>query len=161
MFELTKSFKDYKFPHTLRQFKDLPLAIKYRFQRAFRGWADYDVLSMDTWFMEVIPQMLQYQRDCKASTPVLDIDASYEENRAKWDQILDKMIFLCQEMNEDTCSKKNEVTENYVHDIKNGHEVKLDDEMWWERQQEIDQYRQQCLESFFKYFTKYFHSLWI
>lgn len=43
-FELTKSFKDYKFPHTLRQFKDLPLAIKYRFQRAFRGWADYDVL---------------------------------------------------------------------------------------------------------------------
>ena len=39
--------------------------------------------------------------------------------------------------------------------------LKLDDEMWWERQQEIDQYRQQCLESFFKYFTKYFHSLWI
>lgn len=37
MFELTKSFKDYKFPHTLHQFKDLPLAIKYRFQRAFRG----------------------------------------------------------------------------------------------------------------------------
>ena len=106
MFELTKSFKDYKFPHTLHQFKDLPLAIKYRFQRAFRGWADYDVLSMDTWFMEVIPQMLQYQRDCKVSTPVLDIDASYEENRAKWDQILDKMIFLCQEMNEDTCSKE-------------------------------------------------------
>ena len=147
MFELTKSFKDYKFPRTLHQFKDLPLAIKYRFQRAFRGWADYDVLSMDTWFMEVIPQMLQHQRDCKVSTPVFDVDASYEENREKWDQILDKMIFLCQEMNEDTCSKKNE--------------VKLDDEMWWERQQEIDQYRQQCLESFFKYFTKYFHSLWI
>ena len=97
--------------------------------------------------MEVIPQMLQYQRDCKVSTPVFDVDASYEENREKWDQILDKMIFLCQEMNEDTCSKKNE--------------AKLDDEMWWERQQEIDQYRQQCLESFFKYFTKYFHSLWI
>lgn len=38
---------------------------------------------------------------------------------------------------------------------------KWNDEMWWERQQEIDQYRQQCLESFFKYFTKYFHSLWI
>lgn len=147
MFELTKSFKDYKFPHTLHQFKDLPLAIKYRFQRAFRGWADYDVLSMDTWFMEVIPQMLQYQRDCKVSTPVFDVDASYEENREKWDQILDKMIFLCQEMNEDTCSKKNE--------------AKFDDEMWWERQQEIDQYRHQCLESFFKYFTKYFHSLWI
>ena len=117
MFELTKSLKDYKFPHTLHQFKDLPLAIKYRFQRAFRGWADYDVLSMDTWFMEVIPQMLQYQRDCKVSTPVFDVDASYEENREKWDQILDKMIFLCQEMNEDTCSKKNE--------------AKLDDEMWW------------------------------
>ena len=147
MFELTKSFKDYKFPRTLHQFKDLPLAIKYRFQRAFRGWADYDVLSMDTWFMEVIPQMLQYQRDCKVSTPVFDVNESYEENREKWDQILDKMIFLCQEMNEDTCSKKNE--------------AKLDDEMWWERQQEIDQYRQQCLESFFKYFTKYFHSLWI
>ena len=125
----------------------MPLAIKYRFQRAFRGWADYDVLSMDTWFMEVIPQMLQYQRDCKVSTPVFDVDESYEENREKWDQILDKMIFLCQEMNEDTCSKKNE--------------AKFDDEMWWERQQEIDQYRQQCLESFFKYFTKYFHSLWI
>lgn len=147
MFELTKSFKDYKFPRTLHQFKELPLAIKYRFQRAFRGWADYDVLSMDTWFMEVIPQMLQYQRDCKVSTPVFDVDESYEENREKWDQILDKMIFLCQEMNEDTCSKKNE--------------EKFDDEMWWERQQEIDQYRQQCLESFFKYFTKYFHSLWI
>lgn len=147
MFELTKSFKGYKFPRTLHQFKDLPLAIKYRFQRAFRGWADYDVLSMDTWFMEVIPQMLQYQRDCKVSTPVFDVDASYEENREKWDQILDKMIFLCQEMNEDTCSKKNE--------------AKFDDEMWWECQQEIDQYRQQCLESFFKYFTKYFHSLWI
>lgn len=64
-------------------------------------------------------------------------------------------------MNEDTCSKKNEVAENYVRDIKNGHEAKLDDEMWWKRQQEIDQYRQQCLESFFTYFTKYFHSLWI
>lgn len=106
MFELIKSFKDYKFPHTIHQFKELPLAIKYRFQRAFRGWADYDVLSMNTWFMEVIPQMLQYQRDCKVSTPVFDVDASHEENREKWDQILDKMIFLCQEMNEDTCSKK-------------------------------------------------------
>ena len=30
----------------------------------------YDV-KLDTWFMEVIPQMLQYQRDCKVSTPVL------------------------------------------------------------------------------------------
>ena len=31
---MTKSFKDY---NTLHQFKDLPLAIKYRFHR---GWAD-------------------------------------------------------------------------------------------------------------------------
>lgn len=161
MFRLFDTFRSFRFPYNIfYQIKYLPHDIKMRFQRAFRGWADCDVGDMDMWFMEVIPQMLQYLRDYKFGTPVLDVDASYEENKDKWNKILDKMIFLCQEMNKETCSEQNEIVENYIRNIENNNPVKIDNNAC-ERQQEIDQYRQQCRETFFKYFKEYFHNLWI
>ena len=99
MFRLFDTFRSFRFPYNIfYQIKCLPHDIKMRFQRAFRGWADCDVSNMDMWFMEVIPQMLQHLRDTSWAHPILDINVSDEENEANWNQILDRMIFLCKEM---------------------------------------------------------------
>lgn len=132
MFRLFDTFRSFRFPYNIfYQIKYLPHDIKMRFQRAFRGWADCDVGDMDMWFMKVIPQMLQHLRDTCWAHPILDINVSDEENEANWNQILDRMIFLCKEM----------------------------DRTSYLKQDEQCRYKQ-CQTEFFELFKTYFDYLW-
>ena len=86
---------------------------KARKQRAQRGYADVDVWNIDSWFMRTVLPMLRQFRKKHNGVPssfLSGYDSTPEEREtanAKWEGILDRMIFLLEEMDEDKCSMKN------------------------------------------------------
>lgn len=100
--------------------------LKYSWQRVTKGYCDRDLWSIDYWFMNLMPDMLQQFKDTKHGSPsilgteyvndqgILCNDTCHEE----WDKILDQMIFLFKEMNEDTCQKTNPYLIEYENVLK-------------------------------------------
>lgn len=92
---------------------------KWAEQRAKRGFSDMDASEIDTWFMKVMPEMLKQFRRNSQSYPSCFItdpehpEDTWEEDSAKWDKVLERMIFLLNEMDEDKCSLKNPYAEEY------------------------------------------------
>ena len=121
--------------------KYLPRAIKYHFQRAFRGWADCDTWDMDFWFIEVMKPMLQHFRDTHQGHPGNLTEEAYNV-------VLDRMIFLLTEMDENTCSQQNTLW-------RCGNKDKV-----LQREIDICKYREACKNEFFRLFSKYFYDLW-
>lgn len=115
--------------------------IKCAWQRANYGYCFRDIWSIDLWFVKIIPQMLYELKEKQNSYPCT---MSFE----KWKATLDEMIFYFTEANEETCTQQNEI--DYC----------FDSEEWLEREKELDQYREACLQKGVTLFVKYFHDLW-
>lgn len=122
-----------------RKLKRIISKLKCYMQRASRGWADCDAWNIDTWFLKVMPQILQHLKDNMYTHPVTITEA-------EWNSILGTMIFLLSEMDEDTCSQKNDAS--YTSDN------------FFDRERELSNYRNHCKDEFFKLFSKYFWDLW-
>lgn len=84
--------------------------MKYAYQRIKYGYCDQDVWSIDWWFLNIVPNMLQDLRETTDGFP------SGVEDMDEWDSILAEMIFYLREANEDTCQKKNPYEEQYRAD---------------------------------------------
>lgn len=93
-------------------------------QRKKRGYSDKDTWSIRDWFLDIVPKMIQHMRDNLHGypTPLVSYPVNSQavvlseedkSNKAfiEWKETLDKMIFLLKEMNEETCSFKNEYQE--------------------------------------------------
>lgn len=105
--------------------EDAACARKYAKQRAGRGFSDRDVWNFCDWFVEVIPRMLQelkndlhgYPRRETSSCAGLGLQAldcnAEAPGRQWWEAVLNRMIFLLDEMNEKTCSNKNPYQERF------------------------------------------------
>lgn len=82
-------------------------------QRAKRGYADVDEWNMDIWFVEVVSKMLKGYRKHHNGYPSKFLLAPHpteeedEKSSAKWNEILDRMIFLLNEMGADECTMTN------------------------------------------------------
>ena len=98
--------------------------IKYAYQRIRYGYCDRDVWSIDWWFLNVVPNMLQDLRETTHGFPSeigemvgyddQHIDKAKEQEAVdKWDSILAEIIFYFREANEETCQKKNPFEEQY------------------------------------------------
>lgn len=148
--ELTKSLQ-----------KDLKQTIKYRKEdkkfeetkareRAKNGFAKSDCWDIRDWFLDLMPKMLTEMKDnlhgfpdapvyTGVDTQPLCLEDKDKENPKfiEWKEKLEKMIFLLNEMNEDTCSYKNQYEEPY-----------------------ITMYRDSCREKFFNMFSENFWDLW-
>lgn len=141
-----KLFNSKDFFYNIRQLKYLPRAIKYRWQRAWRGWADCDTWAIDDWFMEVMPQMIKHLNQTQQGYFELLKDGTEEDNARLWSYTLNKMHYLLTEMNKDTCSQQCEY--NYK------------DAEYWPRRKEIEDYRDKCKDEFFEMFSEHFWRLW-
>jgi|GEM_PF-1498007 hypothetical protein len=173
-------------------------------QRAKRGYADTDVWNMNTWFMDTISPMLKQFRKKHNGIPssflpsMVCTDEEREAANEKWEQILDRLIFLINEMDEDKCSMKNPYSRAY-HSLQTrfrrelgwfGEKAKTDEEkklekekgsskmyfptdfpdryptaqeindMYFEYERKIFDYRNQCKNEFFELFSKHFWELW-
>lgn len=105
----------------LAQIKHIKKCIRWSYQRATRGYSDYDKWNMYSFLQNLIPEMLQDMRDNRHGSPsylgenytndkgILVNDTCHDE----WDKLLDHMIFLWRESAEDTCTRKNPYEEEY------------------------------------------------
>lgn len=104
-----------------RSFKYFCRYTKWSYQRITRGYADCDWWDMDSYLQQLIPDMLKSLKKNRHGSPVYLRETDIEKNGCTtndsgydaWDQILDRMIFLWEESDETTCSRKNKWEEEH------------------------------------------------
>ena len=77
--------------------------IKHSHQRITKGFADCDTFNIGTYLSQLIPAMLKDFKENKHSYPVFykedgETMLPEEESCKKWNEILDRMIFLWNEL---------------------------------------------------------------
>ena len=99
--------------------------VKRAYHRIRYGYCDMDVWSIDWWFLNVVPNMLEdlkntvhgYPSEFNSIPHALEgIDAQKEVDEAcmkRWKATLSEIIFLLREANEDTCTRENKYEEEY------------------------------------------------
>ena len=99
--------------------------IKHAYQRIKYGYCDRDVWSIDSWFLNVIPNMLEDLKESTHVYPSIPSEISQaivgtgapsevdDYGMSRWKNILSEMIFFFREANKDTCTKKNPYEEEY------------------------------------------------
>ena len=116
---------EYKRPWMIWQLiKQIGYDIKWSHQRIWKGYCDYDLFSIDQWFMKIMPEMLRELKDTRHGSPVsinyhshLVFQDEKERNQdvhSQWDRILDRMIFLLGEMDEYSCTQQNSYKREYL-----------------------------------------------
>lgn len=102
-------------------------SLKWAWQRATKGYCEKDVWNIDSWFLSIIPYMLEelkndhvgfpgilkygegektYEEYSKQATEE-EKEVLFEEGNKSWEEILSLMIFLFKESFESTCTKTN------------------------------------------------------
>lgn len=113
-------FKKYNYRLTKGNLRYIPKNfmhdLKMCKQRIQKGWCEDDVWNINSWFLNIVPDMLQYLKENRVGSPAfLDKSSDEEVDCHKiWDDILDEMIFDLRESAEKTCSKKNKYEDEYM-----------------------------------------------
>ena len=127
--------------------------IKYIYQRAFRGYADCDVWSIDFYLCEILPSMLKQLKETKCSHPGYG-EANTPE---KWDALLDKIIEgfeAAKRVEDDEYYKQTgNITYDNNYEVTNENRKKLQ-QMWV-----LSLSDQALFKKRMKIFTKYFFEL--
>ena len=134
--------------------KSIKNKIKMAYQRAKRGYADQDVWDLHSWFMEIMPKMLQNLKDTSHGFPI------EFKSESEWFEILERMIFLLHEMDEDSCTYKNPYEDKWFEVVTH---QKRDEElvkMYLGEEKNKWNYINLCKKEFFDLFSKYFYNLW-
>ncbi len=117
--------KMHGFENPNEKFKRWRRNLKFAYQRIKYGYCDSDVWSIDVWFLNVMPGMLQQLKDTTHSYPCFPGSISHavcetgmsedaaNEGVKHWEDILSEMIFLLNEANEDTCTRENKYQKEY------------------------------------------------
>lgn len=136
--------------------------IKWGWQRATRGYSDYDTWDLDVYYARLMIESLsQFRAETKGYPGYMD---SIEE----WYEILDKIIFLLKQANEDEpLEEKNELAEWYGEYLrKDNHSADPDEETWnkikqyYKREEELYEIRKQKRKEAFDLMAEYFGHLW-
>lgn len=96
--------------------------LKYSYQRIVRGYSDDDVWQMNDYMQKLVPKMVHELKEIRIGSPgvlgmnYVDDDGFYTNDKCheEWDAILDRIVFLFQEMNEETCSRQNEYESEHL-----------------------------------------------
>ena len=144
--------------------------IKYARQRVIRGWSDRDTWNLDSYLLEILPEMINYLREHTHGYP-----GEYNgfPTPESWDNYLKEEIILpLQNAREEQTTQINEYDEEFhsysINFVKqeNGF-VTLEftepeglRKKWFEREKEINEWRQKELERAFAAMAKHFYSLW-
>lgn len=84
----------------IRKIKDFFFNLKMRHQRAKKGYCDLDVWNVNMFIEEKLLNVLKEFRQTHMSHPM------EFESSAEWNNVIDRMVFLLEEMNDDKCSFK-------------------------------------------------------
>lgn len=119
---------EYKRPwQIVRLVKQIGRDIKWSHQRIWKGYCDYDLFSIDHWFMKIMPQMLKVFKETRHGSPIavnfhshsvfLDEAERNHDVHDEWDKKLDRMIFLLGEMDEYSCTQQNPYDDEYFEAV--------------------------------------------
>jgi len=139
--------------------------IIYRIQRFKRGYSDKDVWNIDMWFLNIMPKILTEYKNNLHSCPMEFYDNKNCSTK-KWEKLIERMIFLLQEMNEETCSYKNKYEEEFLALFDNkdyNYIVQSDSDLqnkYYGEEKNKNNYMNNCKKEFFELFSKYFYDLW-
>lgn len=100
--------------------------LKYCRQRIVDGYCDEDLFSINDWFLDIVPSMLeQYKQTRRGSPGILGEDYTNEMGvlvndtcHREWNEILDRIIFLFREADELTCQRKNPYKDEHMRILK-------------------------------------------
>ena len=176
--------------------KKIPQEIKHVYQRVRKGYSYRDLWNIDYWFMEIMPNMLtDFKKNlngCPSQFTNREDDGKEEQDVEKgikeWEEVIERMIFCFREMNDDTCSMKNEFEDDYFEQWNKPNEGKtvkerfipcgedeqhgklyrlnkgeIDPELekkYRKKMLEIDAYKDKMKTEGFELFSKYFWHLW-
>lgn len=144
----------------LYKIKRLSKEIKWKIQRARRGFSDYDTWSIDIWFINTMKPMLEYFKDNLHGVPIY-----FDGDEEKWVGVLKRMIFLLDEMDRDKCSFKNRYKKEYEEYLTHWSIEKTEEEqkllrLFLGEEENKYRYMELCKEEFFNLFSKFFYDLW-
>ena len=63
--------------------------------RSRKGYCDYDLMDMDLWLMNILPDMLREMKQRTIATPFECIEDEYKENRALYTHIKEDELHMC------------------------------------------------------------------
>ena len=152
------------------------LTIKWGWQRATKGYSDYDTWDLDVYYSNMIIASLSRFRAETMGYP------GYMENIDEWYAILDKIIFLLKQANGDEpLEEKNELAKWYdgylatknldMTEVANGKAMRIsltevDEEtetkrkQYYKREKELYNIRTQKRKEAFELLAEYFGHLW-
>ena len=113
-------------------------------QRIWKGYCDYDLFAIDSWFLGIMPDMLEDFRDtthgypsgieicihavASSSLETADIsDQTDDEGMTLWRNEISRVIHLLREASEDTCSQRNPYEEEYHSKVTTRWEKRTDE----------------------------------
>ena len=140
---------------------------KYTYQRATKGYCDYDLFSISDWFLEVFPNMLKEFADETYSHP-------YDMDEKEWGKYLVEMrehfLNACKEYENSSPEARKEFDELYKDfsaaeyfknpELYNTKERKEKIKEYYKKVKEYDNYKQEELKKGMDMFQKRFWDLW-
>ncbi|MBP3707498.1 MAG: hypothetical protein J6J36_02670 [Clostridia bacterium] len=151
--------------------------LKHAKQRIKKGYSYRDVYSIDYWFLDVIPQMLEELASVdRLGIPMYEYNKVQEENEdlsdeeieliasTNWRSTLRTMAYYLREGKEPT-QEKNEYDDkmfwnwNTINEPPKKEEKEIRDK-WMARELEIEQYRQEQLKKGLEMFCENIERLW-
>ena len=151
----------YYLRHPLKYLKMFGKKCKWAYQRVVRGWCDYDTYSMDNWFCDVVPDMLDYLAANHMGWPDMDF-----ETLEDWEEWLEKTAAAIRYNCEENYQKDNEFAAEYNKAMDSWHSVGYTvgceeiRKKFTRREKELAVKAQADFETAISSFAKYFHDLW-
>ena len=158
----------WKYPSCwLRNIESFFRGFKYTYQRATKGYCDYDLFSISDWFLEVFPNMLKEFADETYSHP-------YDMDEKEWGKYLVEMrehfLNACKEYENSSPEARKEFDELYKDfsaaeyfknpELYNTKERKEKIKEYYKKVKEYDNYKQEELKKGMDMFQKRFWDLW-
>ena len=139
--------------------KDFFRGFKYTYQRATKGYCDYDLFSISDWFLEMFPNMLKEFSEGTYSYPW---DMEEKDWRKYLVEMREHFLNACKEYEDSSPEAKKEYDELYK-DFSfefNGEERKEKVKEYYKKVKEYDDYKQEELKKGMDMFQKRFWDLW-
>lgn len=135
--------------HPLLFFKGVGRALKWSWQRITKGYCDCDRWCIEDWFLSIMPSMLNEFAEKTYTTPIL-----MEEE--EWRCIVKNMARKFENCQGDKIDEMNEFSRPFMDNVKD-EEIK---KKFFDRQEELVQWRENELHEAFTLFETHLGSLW-
>ena len=140
--------------------KDFFRGFKYTYQRATKGYCDYDLFSISDWFLEMFPNMLKEFSDGTYSYPW---DMEEKEWRKYLVEMREHFLNACKEYEDSSPEARKEYDELYKDfplELYNTKEREEKVKKYYKKVKEYDDYKQEELKKGMDMFQKRFWDLW-